>query len=533
MATPIIMPRQGQSVESCIISELFVKKGDTVKEGDRLFSYETDKAAFEEESRASGEVLEIFFKEGDDVPVLTNVCVIGEAGEDCSKFAPGGVLSEPKQEEPQNKKLLQNVTVQSQQQEIPLVSGNGFVSPRAKNLADKTGADIRFAIPTGPNGRIIERDVRFLQQKGYLVTAGAKEGYTSLEHLMEGSGLSGRVTTKDLQSGANEAITKEEKATEEGKQIYENNTTKESKPSEVSRPTEESKKVDVSKKADISMTVEEGKLNKESKLNEKSKPNNEGKPDEENKLTEESKLTEANATLDEQVAAEYQEVKLSNIRKVIARTMHESLSQMAQLTLNVSFDATEIIKFRQQLKNGAEKLGLSNITLNDILIYAVSRILPQHKVVNAHFLGDTIRYFTNVNMGIAVDTERGLMVPTLMNANLKSLNEIAIEAKELAKGCQKGTINPDKLKYGTFTITNLGTLGIESFTPVINPPQTAILGVNTIIQKIRDANGVLEAYSSMPLSLTFDHRVVDGAPAARFLKDLKEALESLAIFLAK
>lgn len=445
MATPVIMPRQGQSVESCIISEWFVKKGDKVKEGDLLFSYETDKAAFEEEAKSSGTILEIFFKQGDDVPVLTNVCIIGEEGEDYSALNPEGT-SQPTREAEKPETQPQEAAVITIELPMPTNAGELFISPRAKNLAEKTGADIRQAVPTGPNGRIIERDVRSLQQKGILVTAGAKGAYGNTEQIVSGTGLGNRVTTQDL-----------------------------------NRPAPA-----------VSGTIEE-----------------------------------------KTPAAEYQDEKVSNIRKVIARSMHESLSQMAQLTLNASFDATEIMNLRRQLKAGGEKMGLCNITLNDILIYAVSRILPLHKALNAHFLGDAIRYFTNVNMGVAVDTDRGLMVPTLLSANLKSLNQISIEAKELAQECQKGTMNPDKLKNGTFTITNLGALGIESFTPVINPPQTAILGVNTIEQKFRERNGAIEAYSSMSLSLTFDHRAVDGAPAARFLKDLKEALESFTLLLAK
>jgi pyruvate dehydrogenase E2 component (dihydrolipoamide acetyltransferase) len=159
-------------------------------------------------------------------------------------------------------------------------------------------------------------------------------------------------------------------------------------------------------------------------------------------------------------------------------------------------------------------------------------VLILHKDLNAHFLEDTLRRFSSVHMGVAVDTDRGLMVPTLLNSSKKSLNEISIETKELSQECRKGMINPDKLKGGTFTITNLGALGIESFTPVINPPQTAILGVNTIETKIRENNGAISAYSSINLSLTFDHRAVDGAPAARFLKDLKEYLENFTIHLA-
>ncbi len=142
-------------------------------------------------------------------------------------------------------------------------------------------------------------------------------------------------------------------------------------------------------------------------------------------------------------------------------------------------------------------------------------------------------YFKNVNMGIAVDTERGLMVPTLSDANLKSLNEISAEVKKLVKDCQTGTVNPDLLKNGSFTITNLGTLDVESFTPVINPPQTGILGVNNIVQRAREVDGEIEFYPAMGLSLTFDHRALDGAPAARFLKDLKISLESFSAMLVK
>jgi len=452
MAIPVIMPRQGNTVESCILTEWFVKKGDRVKEGDLLFSYETDKAAFEEESKVNGTVLAIFFNEGEDIPVLTNVCVIGEEGEDITPFIPGG-SQEVKAEEPE--KVQEQTAKETVHEEItsevvkPKTDGERmFISPRARNLADKIGADIRFATPTGPDGRIIERDVRKLQQEGHLVTSGAKEAYLDLDKPLQGTGVGGRVTTADL-----------------------------NRPAETAEPAVEVEKAPA--------------------------------------------------------AAEYEEVKLTNIRKVIAKAMHESLSQMAQLTLNTSFDATEIIGLRQKFKANAEKMGLANITLNDILIYAVSRVLPMHKDLNAHFMGDSIRYFKNVHMGVAVDTERGLMVPTLFNANLKSLNQIAMETKELAKACQKGTISPDNLKGGTFTITNLGALGIESFTPVINPPQTAILGVNTTEQKFRERNGVIESYTSMSLSLTFDHRAVDGAPAARFLKDLKEALENFTVLLAK
>ena len=233
--------------------------------------------------------------------------------------------------------------------------------------------------------------------------------------------------------------------------------------------------------------------------------------------------------------ADFEDVKIPNIRKVISRSMHTSLSTMAQLTLNASFDATNILEFRKQIKENREKLSLNNITINDIIIFAVSRTILAHKDLNANFINDgtTMRYFKNAHIGVAVDTPRGLMVPTLRDANLKSLNEISVEAKKLATDAQAGTINPDLLKGGTFTITNLGTMGIESFTPVINPPQTGILGVNTLETRVKNVDGEPKLYQAMTLSLTFDHRALDGAPAARFLQELCKNLENFTMLLIK
>ena len=139
--------------------------------------------------------------------------------------------------------------------------------------------------------------------------------------------------------------------------------------------------------------------------------------------------------------------------------MHQSLAQSAQLTLNTTFDASDIIEFRKKLKEKAEELGLPKITINDIIVYVVSRALLNHKELNAHFLGDTMRLFSGAHVGIACDTPRGLMVPTLFNADKLSLSEISVKSKELTSACREGTINPDLLTGGTFTVTNLGTWG--------------------------------------------------------------------------
>ena len=142
----------------------------------------------------------------------------------------------------------------------------------------------------------------------------------------------------------------------------------------------------------------------------------------------------------------------------------------------------------EKIKANMELYNLGNITITDMILYTVSKILLNHRLLNAHFLDDKIRVFNNVNLGIATDTDRGLMVPTLFNANLKTLSEISAEAKRLISQCRNGSISPDELKNGTFTVTNLGTLDIESFTPILNPPQTVILGVNSIVKRVKENN---------------------------------------------
>ena len=446
MATPVIMPRQGQSVESCIITSWSKKVGDAVKVGDVLFSYETDKSSFDEVATVEGTLIAIFKEEGEDVPCLENVCVIGNPGEDVSAFAGEGSADAPAEakEETAPAAAAQPEATAAAPVSTATQGSDMKISPRAKALADKTFADLLKAVPTGPDGRIIERDVERLLDNGETVSPAA---YASYKAPVEGTGIGGMVTLADLD-----------------------------------------------KKPEVAQVA---------------------------------------AAAAEAPAVEYEDVKLPNIRKVIAKSMHASLSNMAQLTLNASFDATALMAFRALVKANADKMGLANITLNDIILYAVSRTIKDHKDLNAHYLDDTMRYFNRVHLGIAVDTDRGLMVPTLKNADSMSLNEISVNAKSLIKEAQGGTINPDKLQGATFTITNLGSLGVESFTPVINPPQTGILGVCGLTTKVREVNGQIKTYQAMGLSLTFDHRALDGAPAAKFLKALCNNLENFDLLLAK
>jgi len=150
----------------------------------------------------------------------------------------------------------------------------------------------------------------------------------------------------------------------------------------------------------------------------------------------------------------------------------------------------------------------------------VAKTLPRYTALNAHFLGDKILEFEHVHLGFAVDSPRGLMVPIIHNAHLLSLKEISKEARRLSTACQEETILPDELTGGTFTVTNLGTMGIESFTPILNVPQVAILGICSISLKPIMKDNEIKFIPHIGLSLTFDHRAVDGAPAAKFLQEL-------------
>ena len=428
MATAVIMPRQGQSVESCVIGRWHKQKGDKVSIGDILFTYETDKAVFEEEAKVEGIVLDIFFKEGDEVECLKTVCVIGSEGESVDEFR--AVTGDPAPRAPSALGPEPTMSTESSQQienwqaAALVVSSGTRISPRARALAQKTGADIGSAVPTGANNRIMERDIQKVIAEGRLVTPAARESYSHFSKVA-GTGLGGRVTTFDMQAR-------------------------------------------------------------------------------------------------QDAASDFEEVKLSNIRKVIAKTMHASLSNAAQLTLHSSFDATDVFAFRKNLKAINEHKTPVKITVTDIIIYAASRVLLKHKSINSHFLDDKIAVYHNAHIGVAVDTPRGLLVPTISHANNLSLTELSAQAKVLFEKCRQGATPPDVLKGATFTISNLGGLGIEMFTPILNPPQTGLLGVCSVVERTKDG----KPYPAMGLSLTFDHRALDGADAARFLKDLIQYLET-------
>ena len=523
MANGVLMPKAGITVESCIIGEWLKQVGDHVNVGDILFTYETDKASFECESTAEGELLEIFYGPGDEVPCLINVCAIGTKGEDVSALKGAGAA--PAEEAP----AAAAAPAAAPAAAIPCnTKAQAVIMPKAgitvesciigewlKAVGDdvKVG-DILFTYETDKASFECESTA-----EGKLLAIFFEDGeeVPCMENVCA-VGPEGE-PTDCLKPGAAPMVVAE------------------AAPVEAAVEAAPAAAVAAPVKAGAPVSPRAAKLaaahGLDASLIPGTGPNG--------RVTEkdvQSAIASGIAAPKAAPAAavvenEYEDVKFSGIRRAISKSMTTSLHTMAQLTHNNSFDATAILNYRKALKAaGGEYAG---ITIGDLILYAVSRTLLNYPDLNANMLDDnSIRHFKHVNLGVAVDTPRGLMVPTIFAADTMSLLEISKAVKELAAECRDGAISPDKLSGGSFTVSNLGNLGVESFTPVINPPQTGILGVCGTIDRVRKAaDGSIELYPAMGLSLTYDHRAVDGTPAAKFQKELGYNLENFTVLLSK
>ena len=521
MAKGVLMPKAGITVESCIIGEWKKQVGDQVKIGDILFTYETDKAAFECESTAEGTLLEIFYEEGDEVPCLLNVCAVGNPGEDCSALKGAGGAEEP-----------------AAAAAAPAAAAAAPAAAAANTKAQavimpKAGITVESCIigewlkAVGDDIKVGDILFTYETDKASFECESTAEGKLLAIFFEEGDevpcldpvcavGPEGEPTDCLKPGAAPAPVAEAAPAAAEEAPAAEAQVAAPVKGAPVSP---RAAKLAAAHNVDASLATGTG-------------PNG--------RITEQDvqKLIDSGVKCCAAAAApvvenEYEDVKFSGIRRAISKSMTTSLHTMAQLTHNTSFDATNILKYRKQLKAmGGEYAG---ITLGDIVLYAVSRTLKNHPDLNANMLDDNnIRLFKHVNLGVAVDTPRGLMVPTIRNADQMSLLEISKAVKALAAECRDGAISPDKLSGGSFTVSNLGNMGVESFTPVINPPQTGILGVCGTIDRVRKGkDGGIELYPAMGLSLTYDHRAVDGTPAAKFQKELAFNLENFTVLLSK
>ena len=440
MAEAVVMPKPGNNVESCVLVRWKKQIGDQVDAGDTLCEIETDKAVMEVDSAFAGLMLAQFFGEGAEIPVFTNIAAIGQPGDSVESLRPVAAVQEAVSSPQAQSELASPPPPQTHTR---AVGGQAAVSPRARKLADHHNVDVGDLTGSGPQGRIIERDVQAAVELQPPMTPLAKRMVDQGDYQApaQGTGLRGRVLAADLTAGA----------------------------AETSAP-----------------------------------------PD----------------------TAGYDSIPVQGVRRVIARRLLESLQTTAQLTLNRSADARALLAYRQRLKTSDETLGLQQVSINDLILFTVSRALKRHAQLNAVYMDETVFQFHSVNLAFAVDTPRGLMVPVIRAADSLSLRQIAQESRRLANACQDGTIETGELNEGTFTVTNLGSLEIESFTPILNPPQVAILGVGAITLQPVEIDGEVTFRKRINLSLTIDHQAVDGAPAARFLQDLARGLAEVDLLLA-
>ncbi len=443
MAKFINMPKMGNTVTSVIFSEWHVKEGDVIKEGDKLFSYETDKTTTDEFAKESGTILKLLVQPDEEVLVFAPVMVIGAPSEEISSLLKNIKVKE--------KPTTVSTVQTSSKQESPL--------PEVETLQIKPQSVVKTTKEIKPTlineqrneiGGISPRALRMLRQSGIPIN---KINY--------GTGPRGRIVSDDITQAMN------------------------------------------LKNLNKIQTTDSNPLM--SKINDiVSKATNEG---------------------DEKFV-------YTPMRAAISKGMKKSQQDSAFVTLSMTIDSSKLLAARQTIKKAITQGGL-DISINDLIIFATSRVLPKYsKTINAHVFDTEAIGHHHANIAVAVDTPIGLIVPVIKQANLKSLDEISQETKKIISIVRKGEYKGVDLNSGTFTISNVGGMGIEMFTPVLNAGQAGILGVGTsMIRPRQNKNGLIEFYNAMILSLTVDHRLVDGADGARFLNDLKLVLENIDLIM--
>jgi pyruvate dehydrogenase E2 component (dihydrolipoamide acetyltransferase) len=422
MATPIKMPQHGNTVEECILVRWIASKGSRVSTGEPIAEVETDKANVEIEAPVEGVLLETFFEEGALVPVLTNICVIGQPGEDVEPFRPAPPASAAAKtaapaEAVQPRPLAEPAPVPVP---APDPAAAGVLSPRARRFAEEHDFFPASLMGSGPGGRVLEADIRELYESSPRVSSLARQMIRD-GHRPRGSGAGagGMLLARDL--------------------------------------------------------------------------------------------------LDPPV-------RMSRIRETIARRMRDSLAGTAQYTMHASADASGLLAMRKKTKAAG---GHADANVNDMVMFCTVRTLIEVPDINAELINGEIFRHTEIHLGFACDTDRGLLVPVVKDCRDLSLPELAARIHRLSDEAVRGVLSPDDMTGGTFTVSNLGGLGVEAFTPIVNPPQVAILGVNAIQLKPVHRDGEVLFVDHIGFSLTCDHQVIDGAPGARFLQKLKQNIENI------
>ena len=439
MATEIIMPKLGMSMEEGKIAQWMKSEGDAVETGEPLFEVETDKVNMEVEALVSGILLKILRDPGEVVPVTEIIGYMGAAGE---KWVPG---------EHDLTEKIHTEKIEAPDADHPAPAASDSVTatdpkdhiqgtrppatPSARRIAAEKGIDLKLVQATGRQGEIRARDVENVSDISATPLArkiANKEGIPL--SAITGTGIGGRITKEDVL-----------------------------------------KELGTTGGAVIAARDGEGPIRK----------------------------------------------KMTGMRRIIADRMLQSHLQAPPVTQHMRADVTELLVLRKQLNEMME----DRISLNDFAMKATAMALREHPEMNVSVEGDDLVYHPEINLGMAVALEEGLIVPVIPKADQLSLTDLSRTTRDLAARAREKRLGPDEVTGGTFTVSNMGTFDLSAFTPILNPPEAGILGVCAIEKQLQMKGDKIEERSLMGLSLTFDHRAIDGAQSAVFLGKIRTLLE--------
>ena len=540
MATQLNMPQMGYDMEEGTVIRWLVEEGADVALGDAVAEIETDKAAVDFESPVAGVLLKVLVAEGTTVPVGETIAVVGDAGEDPMAVAadsegeagptdaPDDSVSDAPAAEPAAPSASEPQAAEPQQERTAMFEDNLRASPVARKLAEEQGIDLSLIKGTGPGGRITRDDVlSFAPEPEEPEPAMDEETADEPVSEMEEE----EAPAED--SAEPEAETEEEAPAEEPAEpvaeIEEEapaEDTAEPEPEaempEEEAPAEEADEpgAEMEEEAPAEEADEPG-----AEMPEEEAPAEE--PAEPEAETEEEAPAEEEAEPEPEVEAEAagEMVPLTRMRRQIARVTVRSKQETPHYYVSAEIDMTEAMSLRKQINASLEAEGV-RITVNDLVIKACATALGLHPKFNASYSDDGIRMNDNIDIGIAIAQEAGLIVPAVMDCGGKSLRETSAASKDVISRANGGTLSAEEYTGGTFSISNMGMFDITSFVAIILPPQSAMLAVGSVAERAVVRDGKVTVASVMNTTLSADHRVSDGAEGARFILEIKRLLEN-------
>ncbi len=549
MATIINMPRLSDTMEEGVVASWLKNVGDSVEEGDILAEIETDKATMEFESFYEGTLLHIGIKEGETAPVDTLLAIIGEKGEDISALldsATSKATEDPKpstETSEETKKPASSATTSIPEGveviTMPRLSDTmteGTVATWLKNVGD--------AIEEGDILAEIETDKATMEfesfYEGTLLHIGIKEGESApVDSLLaivgnKGTDVSsiieahkeGNLATPSSDSSASEPASAPEKV--EATAAVVNTSVSNTGGRIFASPL--AKKIAKDKGIDLALVKGTGENGRIIKKDVETYTPSAAAAKVDTPATSATTTSTPSAVTNFTIAGEEntEAVKNSQMRKAIAKSLGNSKFNAPHFYLNIEVDMDNAMASRKTINNIPDV----KVSFNDMVVKACAMALQKHPQVNTSWSEDTTKYHSHIHIGVAVAVDEGLVVPVVKHTNALSLTQIGASVRDLAGKARGKKIKPNEMQGSTFTVSNLGMFGIESFTSIINQPNSAILSVGAIVQKPVVKNGEIVVGNTMKLTLACDHRTVDGAVGAQFLQTLKTYIENPVTMLA-